>query len=675
MTTSTVLLLILSAAIAFGLSFYQYLFKAGKKSNTLFFLASLRFITLLSIFILLINPVITRKKFEIKKTPLPILIDNSQSIKELGRADIASAAMSKILSNNALQEKYEVQAYTFGESFKVSATTDFKERQTNIDEAAQNIKQMYRSAAYPVVLISDGNQTVGNDFVYSFRENTKVMPLVIGDTASVTDLKVDQVNVNKYALLKNKFPAEVFVQYTGTKPVNAVFTIFQGSGAVHKQNISFSSSKRAQTVTVLLDANKVGVQSYRAVLSSGESEKNKYNNNKNFAVEVIDQRSEVALVSAVNHPDLGAIRRAIESNKQRHVSIVKPSEIKALQDYNVLILYQPDASFRQLLEMNKTARLNTWTITGVNSDFNLLNQYQDVLAFRMTGQREDYAADFNPQFSLFAQDNIGYESFPPLLHPFGTVSVKQGAATLLQARIRNVKTDNPMLVFSENGGGRNAFLLGENLWKWRIESHLQTKSFEQFDTFVDKVIQFLASNSRRKPLVVAHESFYNSGEAIDITAQFFNKNYEFEENARLTIKIKNAASKATKTFDFLKGNNEYKVNLDGLTPGKYIFTVNEASSKSVYSGAFEVLDFEIEKQFVNPDLSRLKQTASATGGIVFYEKQVDALIDSLLKDETYLATEKEVTTRSPLIDWIWLLIILCSSLATEWLVRKYNGLL
>ncbi len=675
MTASTILLLVLSAFAAFGLSFYQYLFKARKKGRVFFFLAFIRFITLLSVFILLINPVITTKELETVKTPLPILVDNSQSIKELGQDSFARVLAEKITGNKELNDKYDVQLYSFADGFESAENLDFKGKQTHIDQAAQNLKQLYRNTDYPIVMLTDGNQTMGNDYIYSFRENTAVYPLVLGDTTTFLDLRVDQVNVNKYAFLKNKFPVEVFLQYSGNKAVNATFSIMQGNAVLHKQNISFSKDKKAASVSVLLNADKVGVQAYRAVLSSAEPEKNRYNNVKNFAVEVIDQRSEVALVASINHPDLGALKRAIETNQQRHVTILKPSEVKSLQDYNVLILYQPDTSFKTLLAQNKNAGLNTLTVTGLSTDFNLLNQTQNLLGFKMTSQREDYLADFETGFNSFAIDNIGFEQFPPLENPFGTVTVRSNANTLLQARIRNVKTESPLMVFSESGAARNAFILGENIWKWRVESHLNTKSFDQFDIFIDKTIQYLASNSKRKSLVVNHESFYNSGEVISVTAQYFNKNYEFDENARLTINLKNKKTNSSKTYDFLKGSGEYKVNLNGLDAGVYTFTVTENTSKTSYNGSFEVLDFEIEKQFVNPDLTRLEQLAANTKGTVYYPDTADKLIDFLKNNENYKAVQKEITKKAPLIDWIWLLVLLAVTLASEWFIRKYNGLL
>lgn len=675
MTTSTIVLLILSAIVAFGLAFYQYLYKARNRSKVYLFLALLRFITLFAIFVLLINPVISRKNYQDVKTPLPVIVDNSQSVKELRQDSLARILAKKIGENSALKDKYDVQLYTFDAGFNADGKLDFKGKQTHIDQVAQNLKQFYRNQQYPVVLLTDGNQTIGNDYVYSFQQNTTVYPLVLGDTTTFLDLKINQLNVNKYAFLKNKFPVEVFLQYNGNKNVNAVFSIQQGNGTVYKQQVNFSPGKKAQVVSVLLNADKVGVQKFKAVITSAEKEKNQYNNVKNFAVEVMDQRSEIALVSAVSHPDLGAIKRAVEANQQRKVTIVNPNEISDLKDCNVLILYQPNAEFKKLLDLNKNVQLNSWVITGMNTDFNLLNQYQSQIQFRMGGQKEDYAADFNTQFNLFALENIGFESFPPLQHPFGTITVTGNANTLLQARIRNIKSESPLFVFTENGVKRNAYLFGENIWKWRVESHLKTKSFEQFDIFMDKTVQFLASNALKKSLVVTHESFYNSGETIEITGQYFNKNYEFDENAQLTIQLKNKNTNAVKNYDFLKGNNEYKVNLDGLEAGQYSFVVKENSSKTSYAGTFEVLDFEIEKQFVNPDTARLNQLAANTNGKVFYPDQADALIRMLLENPEYIPVEKAVITKSPLIDWKGLLILLGLTLALEWFIRKYNGLL
>ena len=675
MTTSTILLLILSVIIAAGLSFYQYLYKVKNQSKLYWFLAFLRFISLFSIFLLLINPIISRKITEIKKTPLPIVVDNSKSISELKATKEASELYQKIADNKNISEKYDVQLFSFDDEFQSLEQLDFKGNQSHIDGVAKNLKQLYRNTNYPVVLFTDGNQTMGNDYVFSFQENTSVLPVVLGDTTTVFDLKINQINVNKYAFLKNKFPVEVFLQYNGNQSISTTFSIQNGNQTIHKQIVAFSKDKRAQSISVLLNADKVGIAKYKAVISSNIKEKNTVNNTKNFAVEIIDQRSEIALVSVINHPDLGSLKRSIETNQQRKVSILKPEEVKSLQNYNILILYQPTTSFKAIFEQNKVAQINTFIITGTATDFNFLNQVQNDLLFKMSAQKEDYLATFDSNFNLFSQANIGFENFPPLEHKFGTIAAKSNVNTLLSARIRNVQLQNPLLTFTENGSKRNAYLLGENIWKWRLENNLNKKSFEDFDLFTDKIIQFLVTNASKKNLNVTYESFYNSGESIEITAEYFNKNYEFDDKAQLTIQVINSKTKASKKYDLLKATNSYKVNLDGLEAGNYSFKVTEKQSNTSFSGSFEVLDFEIEKQFVNPDKSRLEQLASNTNGTVFYPNQMDKLIKSLLENENYIPTQKETIKKSPLIDWIWLLILVVLSLATEWFVRKYNGLL
>lgn len=675
MTTNTILLIVLSLVIAFGVSFFQYFYKVKSRSKVTLLLAFLRFFSIFGLLLLLINPIITRKTTETVKTPLPIVIDNSASMADLKSDKKALELFNKLKSNADLADKFDVQTYQFDEDFLPSDTIDFKGKQSNIDVVAKNLKNIYKNQTFPTVLISDGNQTSGEDYVFTFNPQNKVYPLVVGDTTTYLDLKVTQLNVNKYTFHKNKFPVEVFLNYAGTKSVNATFKITQGNSVLNEQTVSFSPSKKSATLNVLLPAEKVGLQIFKASVTSKEQEKNTYNNVKNFAVEVIDQKTEVALVSDISHPDLGAIKRSIETNAQRKVTFIKPNQINSLQNYNILILYQPNGTFKSVFEQNKNAKINTWIITGNATDFNFLNQYQDNFDFKMSSQKEDFLAGFNSQFNLFALDNIGFEQFPPLENSFGKITPKGNINELLSATIRGISAEQPLLAFAENQGNRSAFLFGENIWKWRAAVYLKNKNFENFDVFLDKTIQFLASNNSRKSLVVNHERFYNSGEAIEITAQYFNKNYELDEKARLTITVTNAKTKQQKKYDLLRTSNAFKVNLDGLAAGNYSFTVKELNSNSVYSSTLEVLDFDIEKQFVNPDWNKLNQLANQTSGKAYLANQADDLVKQLMADESYKAIQKTLVKKSPLIDWVWLLVLIAIALATEWFVRKYNGLL
>ena len=675
MTTSTILLILLSVIISGVVAFYQYLFKADNQNKTNWLLAFLRFISVFSLLLLLINPVVSRKVIETNKIPLAIVADNSRSISELKANAVALKLFEKLNSNSALKEKFEIQSYTFDDTFIAGKSLDFKGNQSNIDDVANYLKQLNKNTLYPVVLLTDGNQTIGNDYAYSFQESTTVFPVVLGDTTATFDLKINQLNANKYAFLKNKFPVEVFLQYNGNKSVSTTFSIEKNGKRVISQAVNFDKKNKAQSVQILLEADRVGLQKYKAVLSSSVKEKNTYNNSKNFAVEVLDQKKEIAIISDISHPDLGAFKRAIESNAQRKVTIIKTNSISDLQKYNVLILYQPTASFRKIFEVNKNLKINTFIVTGMATDFNFLNQMQSDLQFKLTNKKEDFSPSFLTDFNLFAQNDIQFSQLPPLENPFGKITEKGSLNTLLTAKVNGIEVGNPILTFSEKGNSRNAYLLGENSWKWRMESFVLNQSFEKYDLFIDKIIQYLATNSAKKSLLVEHESFYNSGETIEIFAQYFNKSYELEENATLSIYLTNKATKTTKNYNFSKANNGYQAIFDGLTPGNYTFQVKETTSNASYNGTFEVLDFDVEKQFVNPDVSKLQQLANQNNGEIIFPNQIEKLIQKLLQENTYLPVEKTIIKNSPLIDFLFLLIIIVVSLSTEWFIRKYNGLL
>ncbi|MCG9792705.1 hypothetical protein [Flavobacterium algicola] len=675
MDKSTMLFLILSVLVAGGLSFIQYLYKAKSDSRLNFLLAFLRFLSLLAIFILLINPIFTTNKLETVKPPLAIIVDNSSSIKYLSASESASDIYTFLVNNKDLADKFAIQSFRFDSEFIPSSSFNYKGNQTNFDGISKNLKNYYRSQTYPSIVITDGNQTHGNDYVYAFDNSNKVYPIVVGDTTKVFDLKIGQLNVNKYAFYKNKFPVEVFLNYSGTKAIQADLIITQGKSIVAKQKVSLSSMVKNTTVNLLLPADRKGVQIYKAKITTSEKEKNTYNNVKNFAVEVLDQKTNIAIITEINHPDIAALKRAIETNEQRKVTIVKPNEISNLSNYAVCIFYQPTSKFKVVFEEIDKVGINAFIITGMHTNYNFLNQTQDYFDFKMSSQPEDFTVKFEEQFNLFAAENIGFENLPPLENPFGKITVKNLVSTALSAKIRNIETGAPLLAFGERQGKRSAFLFGENSWRWRLQSNIDQQSFDKYDLFVDKIIQFLSSNNTKKSLVVNHENFYNSGESIEINAQFFNKNYEFDEKAHLTISVKNEKSKQVKNYDLLKSNSFFKVNLDGLTAGSYSFVVKELNTKTIYSNSFEILDFDIEKQFVNADAEKLNQLATQTAGKLYFPNQMEQLVQSLLSNSDYQAVQKKHVSRSPLIDWYWLLIIIAATLSAEWFIRKYNGLL
>ena len=51
------------------------------------------------------------------------------------------------------------------------------------------------------------------------------------------------------------------------------------------------------------------------------------------------------------------------------------------------------------------------------------------------------------------------------------------------------------------------------------------------------------------------------------------------------------------------------------------------------------------------------------------------MINDLLSDSRFATIQKSSKKIVPLIDWKYLLALIALSLATEWFIRKYNGLI
>ncbi|MGV8992717.1 MAG: hypothetical protein ACOH1O_01345 [Flavobacterium sp.] len=675
MTINTVILLILSGFAAIALSYFQYFFKAKSKSKANLLLAFLRSIAIFCILALLINPSIVKKSYQVEKPSLIVAVDNSSSINLLSSKSEAEQTLKKILDNSDLADKFEIKQYQFDKDLSVLDSLNFQGRQTNIAQVGTQLTKIYRNTAIATILLTDGNQTQGSDYLYSFGSRNKVLPIVLGDTTSVFDLKVERINANKYAYHKNKFPVEVFVQYNGNKRIDAKVSILRDSKVVGSQQISLSNTKNVEIVNFLIPADKIGLNNYRAVISSAETEKNNYNNSKDFLVDVIDQKSEVAIVSDINHPDIAAIKRSVLNNAQRNVSIVAPRDIKNLENYNLLILYQPTTNFKELINSAKARKLNFLVVTGNSTDYNFLNSVQSDLQFKVTNQIEEYLPAINSSFNLFSTKDIKVDYFPPLQMPFGKITASNNVNVLLDSKISNMPTNSLMLGFTDIEGSRAGYLLGEGIWKWRLKSHEATKSFEEFDNFFDKVIQYLISDNSRKSLVVSHENFYNSSDDIIISAQYFDKNYQPDADAKLTMSLEDLKTGKVKLVDFLKTDVDFQVNLNGISAGSYKLIVKEKNSNATYTNKIEIIDFDIEKQFVNPDFKKLKQLADATAGNLYLSSEVDKAVQQLLQDQSYKSIEKEKTKKGSLIDWVWLLIIAAFCLSAEWLLRKYYGML
>ncbi|HZJ35524.1 MAG TPA: VWA domain-containing protein, partial [Gillisia sp.] len=477
MSITTVLLISLAAVVALGFAVFKYFVGAKKRTGSIYFLSALRFVSIFVLLLLLINPKIKQQEFEVVQPQLLIAIDQSASIDYLEKGDSVKLFADYLINNPDLRERFSIQTYGFGKELsRINLDSlAFNKQQTNISKALNSLKKLNSSNQTAIVLLSDGNQTVGEDFEYfASGETSAIFPVVTGDTTAQIDLYISNLNVNKYAFLNNKFPVEVIVNYSGNTPIQSKFEIKSGNTVLFTKILDFNSEDNSEIITTTLTAKQLGTYLFEAVITPLPSEKNTINNSKKFDVQVIDERTSVLILTTISHPDLGMLKKSIESNEQREVKIefIENYNKLELNDFQLVIIYQPNNQFKQAFEDIRTKNLNSFIITGTQTDWDLLNSAQQNFSKAHSAQSQEIFPIYNENYSQFQFENIGFSKFPPLVDAFGSLSFKsEKLNSMLFQQIEGVPTNFPLLSTFQNNSSKQAVLFGENIWKWRAESY------------------------------------------------------------------------------------------------------------------------------------------------------------------------------------------------------------
>ena len=669
MDALNIFLSILAVVIAGLIVYYQYYYKQ-KLSQDSKILSLFRFVTLFGILMLLINPKFIQHSTEIIKPNLMLAVDNSESIAHSGSEEIVRQLVNNFNTDRELNERFDMNSFQFGERLSADTLLNFEETQSNIYRAVKDINLVSNQKSSPIILITDGNQTYGQAYAY-MNSKQKVYPLVIGDTIVNSDLEISLVNVNAYATLKNKFPVEVYLNYQGKTAIETKFLIEKDGVIIHSEKVVFSKERMNHRLEFHLPADQMGMQLYKARLLPFEGEDNTLNNSFDFGIEVIDEKTKVAVVYDVLHPDLGMIKRSIESNQQRTVELIPVDEISKMdKDFSIFVLYQPNEGFQEIMKQLVEDDISYFIITGTHTNWAFVNKIQNAFTREESGVTENYFPVYQDNFKAFQTEDLGFDSFDPLIDYFGSLSFNVPYESLLSQSVNGIESNDPLLVGYQEGINRRVVLFGENIWKWRLKSFQATNSFEKFDHFFNSLIQYLHLTDKNKSMELIYSAVYHSNDPIIIKVKNYDSNLNPDLNSDIFIQFKDEKE----SVPFYVKNNAYETQIPTLKEGKYEFNIINKNSKKKQSGSFIVVPFTLEQEKSRANVEGLNLLSMNSDGQLFYQDQFAELKQVLLENPSFRSVEKENIKMISLIDWKWLLGLIVLSLSLEWSIRKYRGL-
>ena len=657
-------------------------------------LAFLRFLAVSLIAFLLLSPLVTRVRHE-KEKPLVIFAqDNSRSI--VLTADSAYYRDDYLTSLNRLRSRlsrdYEVLSCTFGQSPSEPSPSDlspsYSESQTDLAAILSHLAEVYEGSNLgAVILASDGIYNHGLNPVASARRlPCPIYTVALGDTTLLRDARIAHVRCNREVALSRKFPVEVTLVANRLKGSHASLSVSQGSKKLYSQDVDYTSNRFSTSLSFLLLADHPGLQTYTISLSASDGEHSVSNNTFSLHVRVLDQRQCVAIVAAAPHPDVAALRRALEANEGVDVSVFTADEfLRSLSSarsvssapFDLAILHQiPSAGTAAVCPALQRLNIPALYILGPATDLDAFNALHTGVSIHTSLHSSvDAVAAPNSAFASFSLDASVLDAIaqqPPLQAPFGNYDVSPSVQTLFFSRICNITSDIPLIAVS-SASSRSAFIFGEGLWRWRLHDLAQNGQSQFFDQLVSQLVRFVCSNSSSKRLRVSVPDIVRHDEHVILSAELLDDN--LEPTVTPDVKLVLTDSSRSLSYLFSRRASSYRLNLGFLPEGRYSYRASTSLAGKSYvdDGIFIVSKADVESASLTADHTLLQTIASETGARLVSPHQLDSL-ESWLRDRPDLKTViHSRTVNHSLASVWWMLLTILLLFAAEWAIRKYHS--
>lgn len=639
------------------------------------FLFVFRTILLFLLALLLLGPIMKQVNNIFEKPILVLLRDDSESVLEV-LDSIQNAAIENSLQETkaALENKnYQVEIRSLAST---TTTSDFTKSLMAIEADYENRK------IAGVVLISDGIYNGGTSplfSVFSFPVHT----VGVGDTTQRTDISIKNLSFNKIAYEGNNFPVVLALQARGFAYSEVEVSLMQ-KGKVLDRKLVKIVNEDFTPVEFQPTANAQGIQRYEVAVSPKSNEWNLANNKATFFVEVVAGKKKILAIGSAPHPDVKALRAVIEQNPNYEYRLYIPSvldeDIKKLQqEADLIILHQtPDAKGknRALFQQIVKTKSPLFLVLGEQSDWPELMRAQVINLESSPRQYDDVTPAFNKAFSLFTLTeevaNV-FNSFPPASVPFVKQKGSLSATPLFFQKVGNIVTDKSLLYVDYQDDRKMAVMMGEGMWRWRMQDYARNENTEVFDEVMGKLIQYLVtSDDRRRFRSYPVQQQFLDTDLVQLESQVYNEIFEPVYGNVIEIDLTDETGKKT-SYRYTTGVGNTRFTLGTLPQGVYQYKSSTMlKEREVVRGEFLVMEQELEKQNLTADFTLLRKLSDQTGGVFYKADALDAL-KANLTDKEALASIQSEEKFSPLVDLKWIFIFLVVLISTEWFVRKYFG--
>ena len=653
-------------------------------------MASLRGVAMTLLAFLLLAPMLKMIRKQTDKPVIIFSIDNSESIAAGKDAGYYTSDYPKQLQKvvNELAKQYDVDAYLVGDENQLAdnknVTPDFSDKSTNLSALFDDISLLYANRNVgAVVMLSDGIYNIGSNPYYAAQKvGFPVYTVGLGSDEQATDLLIADIIHNKEVLKGNRAPVEVKVQAGKLAGKTAKLTVSDEKGEIFSKTLQISGNQYFETVSFLVDAQQTGLKKLKVDLEELDGEVTYKNNHAQFFIRVIESKDKVAIVYDAPHPDVAAIRSALELSDNYDVVVKSVDEFKDdPSGFGLIVLHQLPSQKHPasaLLSQIRKSGVSSLYIIGTQTDLNAFNGLNTGLQITQSKNMTNNAtAAFNSNFMLFSFSEEAQQllpTLPPLQSPFGSYKASVSANTFMTQRISGVETKYPLILFNDVNGAKTGVISGTGLWSWKVYDYVNTQNHDAFNEIVNKTALFLVAKNDRSPFRVRHNAVFAENAPVEFSAELHNESGELLNTPDVKLTIKGSGD-TTYDAQFSKQNNAYYLNMGELPVGTYTWTAKTQLGNKNYekSGSFSVQEIFVETANLVADFDLLKSVAQTSGGKFFARNELENVVKEIKANDNIKPVASYQKKYSMLLNSPWYLAAIVLLLGIEWFLRKWHG--
>ena len=623
------LLILPALLISLGTAYFLYArdSRFDKKAKNVLFI--LRSFCVFMILILLLNPILKHFENKIEPASYAIAIDNSASIQNaLGEEGILNLK-NKITSTIDYLSSNDIRPVVFDLKGKIKEneldSLKFNEKTTDLSLLLRHVRSSFENRNLSgILLISDGLYNRGASPLF-LNAGTRLSSLGVGDTSQIKDIWINSVRYNDIVFLDNKFPINIKIQKEGIGFCEVSLLLKKGDKVIEQAKLSLNNGENLKEFEFEAIAREKGQQVYTVELKLlNEEDEIELNNSQKIYLEVIEGKDKILILAKNPHPDIKAIKSALDESDNYEITTYYPKDSNLPSDkFDLVIMHQiPNLENigNGFVEKYINEKTPIWFILGPSSNLFFLNrQFNGVRVLSQVSQMDEVNALLNPNFKKFTLPENSSDllsSFPPIKVPFAKYEMGEGTEIVLFQSVSGINTEKPLLALQQNTENKFAFMAGDGLWRWRMYEYAKNENFEFTNALINKVVQLLSLKEDKRKFrmkVKDYRDIYEGGN-VTFETEVYNDIYELIYGNKVNMKVK--GNDRTIEYDFIHSeNSDFKIS--GLEPGIYTYVAETKLDDSEYKieGEFTVKKLQLEALKTQADFELLKNTSENNSGV------------------------------------------------------------